>query len=348
MPFLALAGLWSSCGEMTTTLPSAIGGIDEVVFVEDPRFAKDTLYTLVDQQLSAQYGNFVHHEPVFDVIHIKLEDLKKTMLSHRNILFVGVLDSESEYNDQIRRLIGQSGVDQIGEGGVFSAERKDLWAAGQHVHILVAADRQSLIDGMEKSLVRMVSRIQDNEFAKIRKNVYISGEALALSDELKREHQIQLRVPAYYQKHPSSNGNFFWLRRSTVDLTASIMIYSHPYRRELESSPAYALFVRDSLGKQYERSQIEGAYMTTEKLIRPLHDTLDLNGHFAIRSQGLWRLEHDFMGGPYVNYLVYDKANNRIIHLDAYIYAPDISRKRKLIRELEAILTTFGVPESRS
>ena len=83
--------------------------------------------------------------------------------------------------------------------------------------------------------------------------------------------------------------------------------------------------------------------MTTEKLDIPLQDTVELNGHFGIRTQSLWRLEHDFMGGPFINYLIYDKTNNRIIHLDAYVYAPDITSKRRLMREMEAMLTTFGV-----
>jgi hypothetical protein len=41
---------------------------------------------------------------------------------------------------------------------------------------------------------------------------------------------------------------------------------------------------------------------------------------------------------------IYDPVNNRIVHLDAYVYAPDITRKRKLVRELDAILQTFDIP----
>jgi len=336
--------LLPSCGDMPSTLPSAIGGVDEVIFVEDPRFSNDSLYGRVDERLRAQYGNFIHNEPTFDVLNLDLEAFSKTLTNHRNILLVGILDRESDYNDQIKRMIGQSGQEQVRGGGLFTVQRKNVWAAGQTVHVLVASDYDALDKGLDKAMNDITANIQKAEFAKIRRNMYASGQEEALSRELAEEQNIVLKIPAYYKKHPSSNGAFMWYRRSTVDLTASIMVYSHPYTRELESSPAYAIFVRDSLGRQYERSQIEGAYMTTEKLVRPLQDTVDLNGHFAIRTQSLWRLEHDFMGGPFINYLVYDKANNRIIHLDAYVYAPDITQKRRLVRELEAVLTTFGVP----
>ena len=328
---------------MPSTLPMAIGGVDEIVFVEDVRFKKDSLYGIVDDYLQQQYGNFVHHEPTFDVLSVSLEGFTKTLTHHRNILLVGVLDTESDYNDYIKRMIGQAGLEKVRSGGLYSADRKNVWAENQHIHIIVASGHQELALGLDKALQSLVSRVSASEFEKIRRNVYAIGEDQALTRELADEHQINLRIPALYKKHPSSNNEFLWYRRSTVDLTASIMVYSHSYNRQLETSPAYAIFVRDSLGREYERSQIEGAYMTTEKLVIPLQDTVDLNGHFAIRTQSLWRLEHDFMGGPFINYLIYDKTNNRIIHLDAYVYAPDITSKRRLMREMEAMLTTFGV-----
>jgi hypothetical protein len=347
LPFaiLALAAVLGSCGEMPSTLPSAVGGIDEILFVEDPRFSEDSLYGVVDRRLTAQYGNFLHHEPIFDLLHLPLANLDKSLANHRNILYVGVMDKPGEYNDQLMTLLGEAGVQKVRSGELFSGERKDVWALGQHVHIIAAPTYEVLEQGLDRALDALVPRIQDAEFAKIRRNVYASGEETELMRELENEQGIRLRIPRYYQKHPSSEGNFTWYRRSTVDLTASIMVYQHPYRRELEISPAYAIFVRDSLGKHYERSQIEKAYMTTEKLVRPLEDTVDFNGHFAIRTQSLWRLEYDFMGGPFIHYLIYDPRGQRVIHLDAYVYAPDITRKRKLMREMDAILQTFALPE---
>jgi hypothetical protein len=342
LPFAVALG---SCGEMPSTLPSAIGGIDEILFVEDPRFSEDSLYGVVDRRLTAQYGNFLHHEPIFDLISVSVGELEKSLTHHRNILYVGVLDQPGEYSDQLKTLLGETGMKHVLAGELFSGERKDVWALGQHVHLIAAPNYAVLEQGLDRALEALVPRIQSSEFAKIRRNVFASGEETELMRQLESEQGIRLRIPRYYQKHPSSEGQFTWYRRSTLDLTASIMVYQHPYSREFEISPAYAIFVRDSLGKRYERSQIEKAYMTTEKLVRPLEDTVDFNGYFAIRTQSLWRLEYDFMGGPFIHYLIYDPKGQRVIHLDAYVYAPDITRKRRLMRELDAILHTFALPE---
>jgi hypothetical protein len=43
------------------------------------------------------------------------------------------------------------------------------------------------------------------------------------------------------------------------------------------------------------------------------------------------------MGGPYVNYMIEDKKNNRIIVLEGFVYAPRLE-KRNYLFALEAIL----------
>jgi hypothetical protein len=338
-----LAFAVASCGEVST-LPSAVGGLDEVLFVQDPRLMEDTLYGTVKATLQRQYGRFLHREPTFDLLTLPLEDLANTLQKHRNLLFVGALDATGPYNDQLQALMGQEGTGAVRGGGTFIGERRNVWADGQHVHLIVAPDRERLERVLPRAMDETMARIDGIEAAKVQRFVYASGVDQALTRELAEAHDIVLRIPEYYDRHEASNGNFLWYRRSTLDLTASVMVYHHPYRRETETTPAYAVFVRDSLGRRYERSATPGAYMTTEKLLLPQVDTVDLNGHFAIRTQGLWRLVNDFMGGPFVNYQVYDPVHHRIIHLDAYVYAPDITRKRKLVRELDAILRTFDLP----
>ena len=46
------------------------------------------------------------------------------------------------------------------------------------------------------------------------------------------------------------------------------------------------------------------------------------------------------MGGPLLNYTIIDEKRNRVITIDAYVYAPNVSKK-KLMKELEAIAYTL-------
>jgi len=48
------------------------------------------------------------------------------------------------------------------------------------------------------------------------------------------------------------------------------------------------------------------------------------------------------MAGPFLNYTVIDKANNRLVVVEGFTYAPSIN-KRDFMFELEAILKTLKI-----
>lgn len=330
-----------SCTESARVLPRSWGDVDEVVLVEDTRFHNDSIYKLTDNVLRQRVGSFMQPQPMFSVLYRDIEGFDDHWSRHRNLIFVGVLDEENLYNESLGILLGEEGLARVRNGGYFRIERKEVWATGQTVHMLLGSDYQSLMEGLEEGLQGVVASIEVTEFEKIRRFVYSSGMDVDLTTALKEEHGIGMDIPSSYNLHSSSNGPLKVYRKSTIDLTATISVLEQPYTREVQVTPNYAIFVRDSLGKRFVRSQNEGAYMTTEKLIRPAIDTISVDGNFAIRQQGLWKMVGDFMGGAYVNYLIYDEKNQRVIYLDAYIHAPDIKSKRRLIREHEAIFNTF-------
>jgi len=48
------------------------------------------------------------------------------------------------------------------------------------------------------------------------------------------------------------------------------------------------------------------------------------------------------MAGPFLNYTVIDKANNRLIVVEGFVFAPAVN-KRNYMFELEAILKTLHI-----
>ena len=68
------------------------------------------------------------------------------------------------------------------------------------------------------------------------------------------------------------------------------------------------------------------------------------NGHFVQEVRGLWRMENDMMGGPFVSYTQVDTLTNRVIVTEGFVYAPE-KKKRQYIRELEAALQTLDMTD---
>ena len=59
-----------------------------------------------------------------------------------------------------------------------------------------------------------------------------------------------------------------------------------------------------------------------------------------METRGLWKMENDFMGGPFVNYTIWDEDGNRTVVVDGFVYAPG-KDKRNYVMELEAIIQSL-------
>jgi hypothetical protein len=60
----------------------------------------------------------------------------------------------------------------------------------------------------------------------------------------------------------------------------------------------------------------------------------------AMQARGIWRMEKDFMGGPFVTYLIPDPDKKRIIFIDGFVYAPG-QKKRFEMRKLDTVFSSF-------
>jgi hypothetical protein len=100
---------------------------------------------------------------------------------------------------------------------------------------------------------------------------------------------------------------------------------------------ARILSFRDVMTEEYIPGPSEGSYMITAIEYAPIiTDRIDFNGLFAVETRSLWRLENDFMGGPFVNYTFVDERSNKVVTIDGYVYAPN-KPKRDLLIQMEAI-----------
>ena len=83
-------------------------------------------------------------------------------------------------------------------------------------------------------------------------------------------------------------------------------------------------------------------YMTTDTaftMVKPIV----VKGQYAMETRGLWYVEHDAMGGPFVSHSRVDTLHNRVVVVEGFVYAPD-GAKRGLIRRLEGSLYTLCLP----
>ena len=80
--------------------------------------------------------------------------------------------------------------------------------------------------------------------------------------------------------------------------------------------------------------------MTFNKVIDPGFNNIEYNGQTMVEMRGLWEVENDYMGGPFVCHIFPDRTRENIIILNAFVYAPKYD-KRKYLRQVESIIYSF-------
>jgi hypothetical protein len=136
--------------------------------------------------------------------------------------------------------------------------------------------------------------------------------------------------------------DFMWLRHKVTkakqDLELGIMIYTMDYHDTIVFDPRHIIRWRNTITLENIPGPSPVSFMkvATENIL-PVFDTItDFPGGYAVETRGLWEVENDFMGGPFISYTFVDKANNKVITLDGYVYNPN-DVKKYYLRELESI-----------
>ena len=76
--------------------------------------------------------------------------------------------------------------------------------------------------------------------------------------------------------------------------------------------------------------------MITEEAYTPFTIETEIQENVAFETRGKWEVKNDWMAGPFLNYVIVDKKNDRLLVLEGFTYAPSVD-KRNFLLELEAI-----------
>jgi hypothetical protein len=93
--------------------------------------------------------------------------------------------------------------------------------------------------------------------------------------------------------------------------------------------------MRDSVGRLYIHGKARATRMITERAYAPYFKSSIFEGRKTFETKGTWEMKNDYMSGPFINYAIIDKKNNRLLVLEGFCYAPS-KEKRDLMFELEA------------
>ena len=156
----------------------------------------------------------------------------------------------------------------------------------------------------------------------------------------------QLRIP-YQLGGNKKSENFVWLSDFNTPRAEimSFVVYSYPYTSTDNFSRENFIHTRDSVMKKNMPGSKPGQYMRTVDWTVDITEGMYRDRYIQV-ARGLWEMENDIMGGPFVSHSVVDEVNNRVIVAEAFVYAPN-RKKGSLMRKLEASLYTLRLPADK-
>ena len=86
---------------------------------------------------------------------------------------------------------------------------------------------------------------------------------------------------------------------------------------------------------------IDNSYMTISNYQMPQMKWMRYKKMDFAEIRGFWEVQNDFMGGPFVAHIFYDKKTNNLLVLEGFVYSPRYD-KRNYLRQVESIIYSFS------
>ncbi|GAB4291728.1 MAG: DUF4837 family protein [Marinilabiliales bacterium] len=322
---LAIIVLFTQCSsDEQKIMPGMTGKIGEVVTVVDNPLWQSAIGDTLAALLQSPYPGLPVDEPRFSLVHIPNSALNNIFKTHRNILIINV----SSHFEKAQVLINKS-----------------VYSDGQLFININAPEQNSCINLLKEQGEYIVEYIEKTERER-NISYYTRYKDREIIAKIKQQFNCDIIIPSGYEiAKIKDDDNFMWISTETPLATQGIFIYQYDYTDTNTFTISYLVNKRDEFLKKHVESETPGSYMKTATIYPPDIRAFEHKGDYTCELRGLWEVENDFLGGPFISFSKIDKQRNKVITVEGFVFAPS-QDKRNYVRQLEAILYTFDVADN--
>lgn len=298
------------------TLVSSTGRINHVLIVIKNSDWHGKVGDALREIIAQPIAGLPQEEPQFSITQVPPKTFNSLFKRTRNILFVGYGNKENFYTNT------------------------NIYASPQITLTILANSEEALIEKINSHKKEIISTFKENDLKLYQKRVAKDSHnpnTISTFNNL----NFSLIIPSDY-KQVEDDGNFLWFRNTFTKGLLNIIAYEIPRPPNKIFDLDHIIKYRDSIGKAHISGEFENTFMKTEPQFMPVTTEIKLAGKDALEIRGLWIIEGDYMGGPFISYAIDDEKNNRLLIIEGFSYSP-ATKKRDFIFEMEAILKTVKI-----
>lgn len=305
---------WSGSPQL---MPNVSGKAGEVVVVLGRADWEGEVGVSLRSILAIDQPHLPQKEPMFNLVNIPESAFSTIFQTHRNLIIIEIDPNREESKVLFRQ---------------------NIWAAPQIVVTITAktsAEAVTLIESESDRLngaLLMAERNRNIDNAK-------RYEEWSLRERVTEEFGGSPYFPKGYSLKKRAD-DFLWISYETTYTNQAILIYRFPFKDSSDFSLTNLVFERNEALRRNVPGPVERSYMTTNKEFQPELRWIRYNRRDFAELRGLWEVENDFMGGPFVSHFFLDKSREYVIAVEAFVYAPRYN-KRNYLRQVESLIYSF-------
>ncbi len=196
---------------------------------------------------------------------------------------------------------------------------------------------KSILEQIDKSKTEAINKFTNGEIEENKRRILKSPlkDTSAMEDFL-----IDMKIPSAYSLYKQDQ-NFIWYQKQIQSGHSNIIVTELADKKNIfDYNIPNLIKLRDSIGEIFLPGRNPESFMISEKEYLPYQKKVSYYGIKMLETRGTWEVKGDFMGGPFLNYLIEDKLNERVLFIEGFVFAPS-KRKRDNIIEIEAIVKSL-------
>lgn len=217
---------------------------------------------------------------------------------------------------------------------------KEAFARPQKLILVSGNTNNEINELLKENAEKIITVFKNEEIKEKQRRIKVS---LNKNNNIEKVLGLSINFPSAYRVAYQDN-SFFWLRKNIKTGTMNIMLYEMPLGSISEGDDAIndIIRMRDSIGKTHIPGPIDGSYMITEEAYTPFLGKTILDNKPALVTKSTWEIKNAFMAGPFINYIIEDKTNKRLVVIEGFAFTPSVA-KRDFMFELEAIIRSIQI-----
>lgn len=322
--FVFICTFWSCQKEKVTIskLKTSIGERNELALVIEDSLWNGWVGDSIRKHIARPVDGLRKNEPMFDIIQFSPKIFNQKAKTYRNIV---------EFRLQSR--------------DTFKLD-KSMYASPQNYFSIEATSQQDLIHILQHysdSIVHVLYQSELNEEQHYINRLQIHNDTL-----FKSLIGSTIKIPMYYHLAKYTIDPFMWYQKNLSSGDVNLVLYEFPIayiERNGGSVEEHLLLAKDSIGKHFIKGAKSFSYLKIDQDVPPKIRPFIKDDMQVYEIKGSWKMENDFVYGPYICYVYRDEYYERYLFVEGFINDP-YKLNRDHLMELEAIIQSINFYEN--